>query len=145
MTTVGFDDAVMEEIIILVVTTLHFGDIGFTENDQDAAEVGNAAVAQLVAQLVMVGYDELIAAMITKVNVIRGETITKTMNARQAQDHSNAAAKAIYGRLFKWIVYGNSMPHPPLPARAGVISGPQFLCSTPNHTCRVACSSQWSC
>ena len=66
--------------------------------------------------------------MITKVNVIRGETITKVMNARQAQDCSNAAAKAIYGRLFKWIVYGNfdapSGPSLPPPAAASSFFSP---------------------
>lgn len=84
---------------------LHLGNIEFTDADgTEHAEVMTFETLCHVGNMLGIGSLELDNALTTNVSITRGETIMRRLRPHQAEDARNGAAKALYDRLFAWIV-----------------------------------------
>ncbi|KAL8615976.1 hypothetical protein ACOMHN_034652 [Nucella lapillus] len=128
MDMVGFTDEEQEDMFTVIAAVLHLGNVTFDMDDSDAAMVKdpNGAVkmtSKLLGveteevigcltsvvtvtweKLLGVETEEVIGCLTSVVTVTRGEYVKRTYTREQADDARDAMSKAVYGRLFGWIV-----------------------------------------
>eukprot|EP00050_Salpingoeca_kvevrii_P001275 m.166316 g.166316 ORF g.166316 m.166316 type:complete len:1002 (-) comp10335_c1_seq28:207-3212(-) len=86
---------------------LHLGCISYDAvySDHDPAQMSSPpAVLNKIAEMLQLDAAQLKEALTVNITVTRGETIRRPYSCDQANDCRDAFAKALYGRLFGWIV-----------------------------------------
>ncbi|CAL4059864.1 unnamed protein product, partial [Meganyctiphanes norvegica] len=104
----GFKDEELDSIYRILSAIINLGDLDFYEttdkDNQEQAAVKNVEVIKLVSELLGVDANDLTESLTSNSVVTKGEIITRNNTVLEATETRDAMAKAMYGRLFDWIV-----------------------------------------
>ncbi|XP_042206669.1 myosin heavy chain, non-muscle-like isoform X10 [Homarus americanus] len=105
MQIMGMNNEDIQSVFRTVSAVLMFGNMQFKqERSSDQATLPDNTVAQQVAHLLGLNVTDLVRGFLKPRIKVGRETVTKAQNKEQCEFAVEAIAKALYERLFKWIV-----------------------------------------
>ena len=104
MSDVGFSPKERDNIFKLLAVILHIGNLEFAEISTGYAEVVSTKELERTSTLMGVDVADMKFALEATTTTTRGESLQFNYNVEQAVDNRDSIAKAMYGRLFGWLV-----------------------------------------
>ncbi|XP_045109524.1 myosin heavy chain, non-muscle-like isoform X10 [Portunus trituberculatus] len=105
MQIMGINNEDIQSIFKTVSAVLMFGNMQFKqERSNDQATLPDNTVAQQVAHLLGLNVTDMVRGFLKPRIKVGRETVTKAQNKEQCEFAVEAIGKALYERLFKWIV-----------------------------------------
>uniref|UniRef100_A0A3Q3N3P0 Unconventional myosin-VIIa-like n=1 Tax=Mastacembelus armatus TaxID=205130 RepID=A0A3Q3N3P0_9TELE len=109
MKILTFSENQCQEILELLAAILHLGNVSFngestTQNNLETSDVCKSEHFSMAASLLQVGTSSLANSLTHRSFMTNRERVTKPLNSEQASDCRDAFVKAIYNKLFIWIV-----------------------------------------
>ncbi|XP_033966263.1 unconventional myosin-XVI [Pseudochaenichthys georgianus] len=100
-----FNKQEVDSVFTLLSAVLHIGDIRFTAlTDADTAFPSDLQLLERVAGLLQVCSGDLSNALISDVQYFKGDLSTRRHTVEMSEQYRDQLAKAIYGRLFSYLV-----------------------------------------
>ncbi|XP_022688836.1 myosin-IIIb-like isoform X3 [Varroa jacobsoni] len=104
----GFRVTEIDTIYRILASIIHLGDVEIRPTETSFQTAGciivNAEKIPQIAKLLGLEPADLLKALSTSSINMRGEIIIRPSTAQEAETSKDAMAKALYGRLFDWIV-----------------------------------------
>ncbi|XP_042371260.1 unconventional myosin-VIIa-like, partial [Plectropomus leopardus] len=107
MKILTFSGSQCQEILKLLAAILHLGNVCFqanTENNLETSDVSKSEHFSMAASLLEVHKSSLATSLTHRSFMTNRERVTKPLSSEQASDCRDAFVKAIYNKLFIWIV-----------------------------------------